>query len=92
VRAVPFLTAGVAWNVLPRDHDPDVGDAYQTFADRLSCGGTRWRAEGRWLRLPQLLGHVENVHGDGGALAIVAPVADLAVGRYDRLATEPSMP
>jgi hypothetical protein len=29
--------------------------------------------------------------GDGGALAIVAPVADLARGRYDRLVTEPSM-
>jgi hypothetical protein len=29
--------------------------------------------------------------GDGGALAVVAPIADLATGRYDRLATEPSM-
>ena len=29
--------------------------------------------------------------GDGGALAVVAPVADLAAGRYDRLVTEPSM-
>lgn len=29
--------------------------------------------------------------GDGGALAILAPVADLAAGRYDRLVTEPSM-
>jgi hypothetical protein len=29
--------------------------------------------------------------GDGGALAVVAPIADLATGRYDRLVTEPSM-
>ena len=29
--------------------------------------------------------------GDGGALAVVVPAADLAGGRYDRLVTEPSM-
>lgn len=29
--------------------------------------------------------------GDGGALAIVAPAADLAAGRLDRLVAEPSM-
>jgi hypothetical protein len=29
--------------------------------------------------------------GDGGALAIVIPIVDLAQGRYDRLATEPSI-
>jgi hypothetical protein len=29
--------------------------------------------------------------GDGGALAIVAPVADLAAGRYNRLVIDPSM-
>ena len=29
--------------------------------------------------------------GDGGALAVVVPAADLAEGRYDRLVTEPSM-
>jgi hypothetical protein len=29
--------------------------------------------------------------GDGGALAVVAPISDLASGRYDRFETEPSM-
>ena len=36
-------------------------------------------------------GYPDLSFGDGGALAIVAPVADLAAGRYDRLATEASM-
>ena len=29
--------------------------------------------------------------GDGGGLAIVIPIADLAAGRYDRLVTDLSM-
>jgi hypothetical protein len=29
--------------------------------------------------------------GDGGALAVVAPISDLVSGRYDRFETEPSM-
>ena len=36
-------------------------------------------------------GHPGMSFGDGGALAVVAPAADLAAGRYDRLVTEPSM-
>ena len=36
-------------------------------------------------------GYPDLSFGDGGALAIVAPVADLAAGRYDRLVTEATM-
>jgi hypothetical protein len=61
------------------------------------------RYAGPWLRpeVPeeadwQVLLNIADGHpglsfGDGGALAIVVPVADLAAGRYDRLVTEPSM-
>ena len=36
-------------------------------------------------------GYPDLSFGDGGALAIVVPVADLAAGRYDRLVTEATM-
>ena len=36
-------------------------------------------------------GYPDLSFGDGGALAIVAPVADLAAGHYDRLVTEATM-
>jgi hypothetical protein len=41
------------------------------------------------LNLPD--GYPDLSFGDGGALALVIPAGDLAVGRYDRLVTEPSM-
>ncbi len=36
-------------------------------------------------------GYPDLSFGDGGALAIVVPVTDLAAGRYDRLVTEATM-
>jgi uncharacterized protein DUF1963 len=44
-----------------------------------------------WGTLINIPDHIGMSFGDGGGLAIVIPLADLAAGRYDRLVTEPSM-
>ena len=47
--------------------------------------------EAAWTVLVSIADHPELSFGDGGALAIVIPLEDLAAGRYDRLVTDPSM-
>ncbi|MDA0184812.1 YwqG family protein [Solirubrobacter phytolaccae] len=44
-----------------------------------------------WTVLANLADHPEMSFGDGGALALVIPLADLAEGRYHRVVTDPSM-
>ncbi len=46
---------------------------------------------GEWCTLINIPDHQGMSFGDGGGLAIVIPIADLAAGRYDRLVTDPSM-
>jgi hypothetical protein len=44
-----------------------------------------------WGTLINIPDHDGMSFGDGGGLAIVIPLADLATGRYDRLVSDPSM-
>jgi hypothetical protein len=46
---------------------------------------------GEWCTLINIPDHQGMSFGDGGGLAIVIPIADLAAGRYDRLVTDLSM-